>query len=1482
MEFPTAAVTNFRMTDVYSTIHWRIYAVDTRQASSSEAERLGIPNSTFVNELEFVVLELRNRGCLVETVTGKEAFWIFSHDGEFDKLLRFSTVENDRSINSLQINGISFKQLHTDFTPLAYLMKRLVTEPHGGIFSPLIQQTLANAKANYPINREAVSSSAFYKALTTAIAGLLSLRATQVHGAIPLGKRSIFTTKKSTKLSTKHDHTDHLPLGCTSLLSTLSIELSFKTLILSWRTASQDGLQQLLPYLKLKAENNISLHETIWLAPTGLACRFVGLDTSISSASQCAPSSDNCTSGSKLRGLSVYPREWKTYVCLWLHKLALCSEDPETEKWIEVETLNSLGAQLYEGERKIRKVATYQKFLWPARLCFKRLAKQPQNPPRSIEYLQGRTMDPLHFAEKWFKIATSEETLESKKAVRETQMSDAPPLGMTATPSNSSDLSTSLARKINLPELSSGAVYPTPPDGTSGSNQGPAYDGLSILGVPAVSHNRDQNESSTMSPGLSNTGRLAASAPLPGVCETASTMEIGSGMYDTAADEGLFDELDNFEAKEITEADFNFFDEPDLSDMDIEKSDDAHQDSREALKVDNIKPLAGIDIEAETGPIGDQRAESARLEIPQHHPDSLHPSPMFSEVEPSADRRGDSVLGYEDSLPTLSPLHIKEILFSDNHFSSPTIEHRSASIKNTRKAGRDYGPILFRKDLLASDEKYGINGKFWFVASSDSPKANDTTKLHVSEIPTLGIPELRTKTPHVHGSTAESVSGVRPPSPSTTESSEDENEFGNTPLSSDNISPSFRLFLDRKDNGQVFQDKDFPSPLDNSSTNTGASRTGMDANTLLLLRNLVFRGTDWSFDGLFPVTCRYLPTLLQKKDLIQVAQLVLDQITQSSLRHTSSTNVDSDINFEDDILPLSVTDEDTWHGEFSTVNLKRYTAVDEDTWVPGPRKDPRYITLGSMSKLDPPHIHIHRGKNFLDVLPPAVLFWEPFGFGPTQGQKDIISYCIHPQSAKKGAEAFLESLGSSYSSASLGQHSLPPDSNGLISWEFDSKINQDYNAAMDRLRHTCEYLGSRISTISPGSNNIVVYIVNPFSHEAAIVDICAAFVCLFRKYMSNLDKRTIALNEIVLQIVPLSFIACLASLVVPPPRDYLHLAFEVYGRCPPKNRSADRLACAPPFTLANSTPRIIPFKLSADPGSPLAEKNSIHVALSHSPDQRWIAVSWTDNIGKSQLTMAYCLRQKGSSVSRPISEVRADIWDITRDIINNSHSFWRVIMVKDDPVEPEELEAWISLAQQHNQTRLTKIELTLLNINIKPCLRLKIPPPPLQITPLLTTNIFTPVSTPNLSMPSPDPSAAAPTPPPSSEQVQTPTTQIPDAPNSDTLLIDKSDDTWSITLSHRINISPSLTRYHPSLASGYLIRRSGTSDTTGQASLCLNVAFTNARLPIEMLLKDILRVYRDLSTLARTKGIVHAQGDDVLPWHVSTAVRGREFLSLVL
>lgn len=201
-----------------------------------------------------------------------------------------------------------------------------------------------------------------------------------------------------------------------------------------------------------------------------------------------------------------------------------------------------------------------------------------------------------------------------------------------------------------------------------------------------------------------------------------------------------------------------------------------------------------------------------------------------------------------------------------------------------------------------------------------------------------------------------------------------------------------------------------------------------------------------------------------------------------------------------------------------------------------------------------------------------------------------------------------------------------------------------------------------------------MYVINPWTHATALVDICAAFWELFQKYLAESDQRSEPLNEIALQIVPLSFVASSESIVVPPQEDYLRLALEVYSRCPAPDPMGGSMSAAPPLLLAETLPRTINFRLASDRFSPLQEGKCLHLAYSRSKDQRWLSAAWTDNVGLFQRSASYCLRFRGSVASRPTADARNEIWETTRSILEKVQVRWRLIIAMTDYVDQDEID----------------------------------------------------------------------------------------------------------------------------------------------------------------------------------------------------------------
>lgn len=221
---------------------------------------------------------------------------------------------------------------------------------------------------------------------------------------------------------------------------------------------------------------------------------------------------------------------------------------------------------------------------------------------------------------------------------------------------------------------------------------------------------------------------------------------------------------------------------------------------------------------------------------------------------------------------------------------------------------------------------------------------------------------------------------------------------------------------------------------------------------------------------------------------------------------------------------------------------------------------------------------------------------------------------------------------------------------------------------------TC-ILGSELAQSPPTTDNCVVYIINPFNHAAAAADICAAFWHLLQQLAADSERRkTRPFIEPVLQIIPAEFVMSGETMVVPPQTDYLNLAMEVYSRCRPMDVDMSPVLCTPPLLLADSPQRTINFRLASECASPLEDGRILHIAWSRSLDQRWISVAWSDVPGSIQKTMSYCLRYRRSGASRPISEIRQEIWTTTKDIMDKLQAHWKVQLVTTEPMEPDEVE----------------------------------------------------------------------------------------------------------------------------------------------------------------------------------------------------------------
>jgi len=456
-----------------------------------------------------------------------------------------------------------------------------------------------------------------------------------------------------------------------------------------------------------------------------------------------------------------------------------------------------------------------------------------------------------------------------------------------------------------------------------------------------------------------------------------------------------------------------------------------------------------------------------------------------------------------------------------------------------------------------------------------------------------------------------------------------------------------------------------------------------------------------------------------------------------------------------------------------------------------------------------PHVRVRRNDGLLDVLPPAIAFWETLGLAPTSGPKNVMSYCILPgnQDLKPQLMAFMDSLGATYESCKLGSHFRGEGRDGVyyVSPQRETYALDDMIAAYRTffvkfgklLAETNAAKGTRPKEgyESTPVDAFVIYVFNPYDDPNAIKELCIAFWLMYQSYSQapQPSSHESTKPDIVLQVLPMSCIAS-SSLVVPETSKMQRLAREVYDRCPPaisnEDKSRLKIYSGPSIQLEEPVPKVITFKTTADtPSDLLHDPSHIHVGYARSESGNWVTAAWTDSIGKYQATASYCLLG-----NRAFLDVAREIWQTTLEIMQARKVTWRIAIARVGVPDREELDAWTAQV-----TSPSPLQVITFLISVDPNPPVSMFPKNLPV-PTTQTIIRTPVGTPQSGI-SPDTnlvSTPAATP---SEALQETLTNDPDAH-----LVDVTDDTYAVIIGHRVNTSPNLSEFRPSMSSGFMIK----------------------------------------------------------------------------
>lgn len=1180
--------------------------------------------------------------------------------------------------------------------------------------------------------------------------------------------------------------------------------------------------------------------------------------------------------------------QWQSICCKLLETRGVSTAVLSRSSWLSVNFLRPKPNESRTDARQAPAVNPQLQIMWPAVLCYRKRERDTTFKISSEANNFQNEFDALKHAEAWFMGSTErEEALAKRKQEREAASSQ-----KDAAEGDPRLLQSGLlppgARRTSNAAAAGGAMYPTPPDGVQ-----------SASGVPPFT------EGNTSSPGnqvpSAGMGDLDSSLAVPGTLGEGfgEGWEAAQSKREQSFNQENWDlNHDVFVETDITDADFNFFDEephpmnmsvPDLSDL-----------GNEFSKIDAPTPSVSHE----------HRKRPAHTEVKMEHPAA---PPVFAKPELKHAR---STLGEirQREKGRIRPANGTKRPLSPFNYTTvykklkASFESRlAAPVPRSGRRGSAFDRLEVDKSFTVVNKKYEQNGRFNFkeerpeenTFTSASPPTTNYLRQHGKGRATLRDlpPNLGARVAGIAGtldddhiqrdvvradestSDADDISLVS--------DQDDVSDYSDEPSSPtksclrrrrladdvESIAPSIRDFEHVDDS--LVSAVDISRLSINDSSAASMPTYFADPEPLGISSRIV------QSDEEFILTAQ----CLTEQAVSGYVNYDLPCAKRASLDISGSKqeiihSLRSSLQTLQNILPSSLQ-------TATACPLRQLIDVQDVPLLAAPsRIQPRPPggpeQRPSLVQIAPPHLELRRYETKLSVLPSAVSFWESLGLGPSQGHKDIYSVSVFPnlEGMEDSADVFLDRLRITYESMKLGSFERMTNSltvpNGLLSYEVDKTSNTPILRPNARAKQALleEMAKLAVAIFNSGVNsgvpprNFVVFFVYSPENPSTIAEACLAFVRMIELYRRAMTERKKPLDsELVLQLVPLDFVATSTSMVVLPPHECIRLCLEVYDRC--------KLFGGPmpsPAIVLEQQPitQGINFQLRNQPSANILQENSImHIAYAQSVDERWITAAWTDNRGCKQMTASYCLGRKDRPLTRSFTDIAHEIWTTTHDLISIWKVHWRIIITKVGSMEQHEISDWVTLAQTEIKSSVT---LNLLTVDTDPSLQLV---PPIVKVSMTSQAAFysTPVSTPQPSTMSPEQTANPTTPKPGSGSTPSADNTATEA-DADASLVDVTDTTWGAVVSHRLNTSYSLTDPSPSLISGYLIKRGGARADDPPAVMEVNVVHCegNPRMH-DMLLREMLSVFRGLGTIARARSVTEKEGD-VRPWHVAAAEKG--------
>ncbi|MDI1489639.1 MAG: hypothetical protein OHK93_000836 [Ramalina farinacea] len=1021
--------------------------------------------------------------------------------------------------------------------------------------------------------------------------------------------------------------------------------------------------------------------------------------------------------------------------------------------------------------------------LWPAQYCICKPPHELSDPLREDSGALDPTSDPIQRAKEWYDQRFERAKASEREKHRLEQEAQEAKRKQAREHQEAAQMLSPLDHRGDIQDGS--GVYPTPPDAPP-----------------------SQNHDTPNQPGTH------ASSEIGGIegSFTNTPYNFNQEQDDLFGDHDI----------DLTEADFDFFDEPSPGQNDeainqISLAKDGNALHLEAPPEAKDTPLGFTNAAASPGKTGGKDAEHTQM--PSNDLQESFETPTFTKSKLSS-----------PSSREIESRSVAVVVRHNNEAKQDSPSATSNEVSNNAVYIRALQP--YDGDI---DTKYSSQGRFAFPVERIPSKESAVQEVHQTS---AGIPQLGL----LDGSasdTEESLEQGLPAVISLMTYADNRTDTIETPgtasgddpmeLDDEQLMGIPQPTINIKDEHEQVVDSCVLPPLRYMVTSTDSQR-----------RDVPFSGGEESSKWSVP----------DEKLLIQVAQLVIDHaIGRQPLCKDPELSACNPFLYYDTTSNFLEMIRDFMLGALPHSCIRTLIEFAQPKAEPG-NKGQSHNNALPIQLLNHPYTLIKRIDTSMDILPSALSFWEELGLQPASGSKDVLGVCIAPNLSNskhlwKPIRTFLEMMTDAYQACNLGTHEILKHKDG----EYDPTLTGGYGR-----------IGSALSQLGDSERTLVAYMLNDGSRM--LPEIYAQSLELLKTYRDGRRKLGCwNLSDVVIQVIPQKLVFSSRHLVVPTLDVYKSLAFELYNKCGPVDRESPSppYTCAPAVSLSRLLPDKIDFKLDTNPAAAtLYDDNRIHVAYCFDPENEWITASWTDNLGTLQWNAAYCNGVNSDDPWEPFKRLAREIVETTLEMLQPQSRAWRIFIAKAGQLLKQEFKAWQSvLSSLKSPIREYSILSVDDDVDLKTARILDRTAGLSEAVEYLATPAQTPSATghsPEASLPIPGSSGTG------------------FSQDQESRLIDVRDETWIFQPRYSIDDPFRTTDLCKAQASGYLLKRHDKADQDGLDALVVMLIHHEERQS-NAILREVLEMYQKLSVLARVRNPAQAV-KALLPLHVAAARTG--------